>query len=254
MCTSRYSCKAGPGCCFFLRKKVFSESKSDSMKAITIDDEPMALEVVRSLAARVPFLELRASFTDAFKALDYLQHEPVDLLFLDIKMPDITGLEFVASLQKKPLVIFTTAYSEHAVTSFELDAIDYLLKPFSMARFLKACNKAQELLQLRTGAVPSKDYLFLKTGYEQVKVHFNEILYMEAAGNYVTFVLEGKKLLSRMTINELMELLPAPQFSRVHRSYIVAKDKIEKIERHQVWIKGNAVPVAASFMQGFQLM
>jgi two-component system, LytTR family, response regulator len=219
------------------------------MTAIAIDDEPMALEVVRSLAAKVPYLNLKACFTDAFQALEYLQHEPVDLLFLDIKMPDISGLEFVTSLHKKPLVIFTTAYSEHAVISFELDAIDYLLKPFSLVRFVKACNKAQELLQLRSQTVAPKDYLFLKTGYEQVKVHYDEILYMEAAGNYITFVLENKKLLSRMTINELSEQLPVDKFTRVHRSYIVANDKIEKIERHQVQVKGNFVPVGASYMQ-----
>lgn len=223
------------------------------MIAIAIDDEPMALEVVRSLAAKVPFLDLKASFTDAFQALEYLQHEPVDLLFLDIKMPDISGLEFVTSLHKKPLVIFTTAYTEHAVISFELDAIDYLLKPFSLARFVKACNKAQELLQLRNQTVAPKDYLFLKTGYEQVKVHYDEILYLEAAGNYITFVLESKKLLTRMTINEISEQLPAERFIRVHRSYIVAKDKIEKIERHQVQIKGNFVPVGASYMQQFKM-
>jgi len=223
------------------------------MKAIAIDDEPIALEVVRAHAAKVSFLELVACFTDAFQALEYLQTEPVDLLFLDIKMPDITGLEFVTSLQKKPLVIFTTAYSEHAVTSFELDAIDYLLKPFSLGRFVKACNKAQELLQLRHNSLASKDHLFLKTGYEQVKVYYHEILYMEAAGNYVTFMLENKRLLSRMTIGELMELLPADKFTRVHRSYIVAKDKIDKIERHQVHIQGNNVPVGASYLPQLQL-
>jgi two-component system LytT family response regulator len=223
------------------------------MKAIAIDDEPIALEIVKSHAAKVPFLDLKAEFTDAFKALEYLQKENIDLIFLDIKMPDISGLEFVTSLHKKPLVIFTTAYSEHAVISFELDAIDYLLKPFSLARFVKACNKAQELLQLRSQTVAPKDYLFLKTGYEQVKVHYDEILYMEAAGNYVTFVLENKKLLSRMTINELSEQLPVDKFTRVHRSYIVANDKIEKIERHQVQIKGNFVPVGASYMQQFKL-
>ncbi|MBB6610635.1 response regulator transcription factor [Pontibacter sp. Tf4] len=222
------------------------------MKAIAIDDEPMALEVVRSHAARVPFLELQACFTDAFEALDYLRREPVDLLFLDIKMPDITGLEFITSLQKKPMVIFTTAYSEHAVTSFELDAVDYLLKPFSLVRFIKACNKAQELLQLR-GNAAVKDHIFLKTGYEQVKVFFHELLYMEAAGNYVTFVLENKKLLSRMTMNELMELLPPDKFIRVHRSYVVAKEKIEKIERHQVSIHEHRVPVGASYLQHLQV-
>ncbi|MCP2045354.1 LytTR family DNA-binding domain-containing protein [Pontibacter sp. HSC-36F09] len=222
------------------------------MRAIAIDDEPMALEVVRAHAAKVPYLELVGCFTDAFKALEFLQNEPVDLLFLDIKMPDISGLEFVTSLPKKPMVIFTTAYSEHAVTSFELDAVDYLLKPFSLPRFVKACNKAQELLQLRGSTAPVKDYLFLKTGYEQVKVHYDEILYLEAAGNYVTFVLEGKKLLSRMTIQELSEQLPADSFVRVHRSYIVAKKHIDKIERHQVCIKGNEVPVGASYMQQLQ--
>ncbi|MFD2247613.1 LytR/AlgR family response regulator transcription factor [Pontibacter ruber] len=226
------------------------------MRAIAIDDEPMALEVVRAHAAKVPFLELLGCFTDAFKALEFLQNESVDLLFLDIKMPDISGLEFVTSLQKKPMVIFTTAYTEHAVTSFELDAVDYLLKPFSLPRFIKACNKAQELLQLRgtSPAVPVKDYLFLKTGYEQVKVFYDDILYLEAAGNYVTFVLKDKKLLSRMTIQELTEQLPADSFVRVHRSYIVAKKQIDKIERHQVCIKGNEVPVGASYLQLLQGM
>ncbi|MDX5437243.1 MAG: LytTR family DNA-binding domain-containing protein [Pontibacter sp.] len=225
------------------------------MKAIAVDDEPLALEVVRNLASKVPYLDLVASFTDAFQALEYLQKEPVDLIFLDIKMPDITGLEFVTSLQRKPLVIFTTAYSEHAVTSFELDAIDYLLKPFSLARFVKACNKAQELYQLRSGSAAdaAKDFVFLKTGYEQVKVHFNEILYLEAAGNYVTFVLEDKKVLTRMTITEASDMLPTDKFLRVHRSYIVAKDRIDKIERHQVCIKGNEVPVGASYMQQLQV-
>ncbi|MEJ8800734.1 LytR/AlgR family response regulator transcription factor [Pontibacter sp. H249] len=223
------------------------------MRAIAVDDEPLALEVVRTLASKVPYLELVASFTDAFQALEYLQKEQVDLVFLDIKMPDITGLEFVASLQKKPLVIFTTAYTEHAVTSFELDAIDYLLKPFSLARFVKACNKAQELYLLRNGADLAKDYVFLKTGYEQVKVHFNDILYLEAAGNYVTFVLEDKKLLTRMTISEAIEMLPTDKFVRVHRSYIIAKNRIDKIERHQVCIKGYEVPVGASYMQQLQV-
>lgn len=219
------------------------------MKAIAIDDEPLALEVIRSHAAKVPYIELQACFTDAFKALEYLQNTPVDLLFLDIKMPDITGLEFVTSLHKKPMVIFTTAYTEHAVTSFELDAIDYLLKPFSLARFVKACNKAQEMMQLRSNSTTQKAYIFLKTGYEQVRVQFNDILYMEAAGNYITFVLEDKKLLSRMTIGEVCEMLPSDRFIRVHRSYIVAKDRIDKIERHQVSVKGNEIPIGASYLQ-----
>ncbi|HTF31412.1 MAG TPA: response regulator, partial [Flavitalea sp.] len=122
------------------------------MKAIAIDDEPIALEIIKAHAAKVPFLELKAEFTDAFKALEYLQKENIDLLFLDIKMPDISGIDFFNSLARKPLVIFTTAYSEHAVTSFELDAVDYLLKPFSLPRFIKSCNKAFELFNFRNGA------------------------------------------------------------------------------------------------------
>ncbi|UYZ57619.1 LytR/AlgR family response regulator transcription factor [Hymenobacter latericus] len=223
------------------------------MIAIAIDDEPIALEVVRSLAAKVPFIELRACFTNAFQGLEYLQQAPVDLLFLDINMPDISGLELVSSLPRKPLVVFTTAYAEHAVTGFELDALDYLLKPFSLPRFVKACNKAHEQLQLRGGqaapaAAPAKDYLFVKTGYEQVKVRYDDILYLEAAGNYVTFVLAGKSILTRMTINELVDLLPAQRFVRVHRSFIVAKDRIDRIERHQVSIGGKWVPLGASYL------
>ncbi|AYA37327.1 DNA-binding response regulator [Hymenobacter oligotrophus] len=223
------------------------------MIAIAIDDEPIALNVIRALAAKVPFIELKACFTNAFQGLEYLQQEPVDLLFIDINMPDISGLELVSSLARKPLVVFTTAYAEHAVTGFELDALDYLLKPFSLPRFVKACNKAHEQLQLRgahSAAPPTapKDYLFVKTGYEQVRVRHADILYLEAAGNYVTFVLEGKSVLTRMTINELAELLPAERFVRVHRSFIVARNRIDRIERHQVSIGGKCVPLGASYL------
>src|SRR6187402_2000797 len=155
------------------------------MKAIAVDDEPIALDIVRSHASKVPFLELKAEFTDAFKAMEYLQKENIDLLFLDIKMPDISGIDFFNSLSKKPLLIFTTAYSEHAVTSFEMDAVDYLLKPFSLARFMKACNKAYELYNARNVAETS-DHIYIKTGYEQVKILYDDILFLEASGNYVT--------------------------------------------------------------------
>src|SRR3954468_16481580 len=156
------------------------------MKAIAIDDEPIALEIIKAHAAKVPFLDLKAVFTDAFKGLDYLQKEPVDLMFLDIKMPDISGIDFFNSLSKRPMVIFTTAYSEHAVTSFELDAVDYLLKPFSLSRFIKGCNKAYELYNFRNSTTTA-DHLYVKNGQEQVKVMYDNILYLEASGNYVTF-------------------------------------------------------------------
>lgn len=216
------------------------------MKAIAIDDEPIALEVVKTHAAKVPFLDLKAEFTDAFKALEYLQKEQIDLIFLDIKMPDISGIEFFNSLSKKPLLIFTTAYSEHAVTSFELDAVDYLLKPFSLARFIKGCNKAFELYNFRN-LNASADHIFVKTGYEQLKVLFDDILFLEASGNYVSFILKENRILSRSTFIEAINLLPSDKFIRVHRSYIVAANKIDKIERHQVTINGIKVPVSEAY-------
>jgi len=221
------------------------------MKAIAIDDEPIALDIIRSHAGRVPFLDLKATFTDAFKALDYLQKENIDLLFLDIKMPDISGLDFFNSLAKKPMVIFTTAYSEHAVTSFELDAVDYLLKPFSLSRFIKGCNKAFELYNFRN-ASPTADHLYVKTGYEQVKVLFDDILYLEAAGNYVSFVLRDKTLLSRSTFSEAESQLPSDTFVRIHRSYIVAFNKIDKLERHQVTIGKVTIPLGEAYSQNLQ--
>lgn len=221
------------------------------MKAIAIDDEPIALGIIRSHALKVPFLELKAAFTDAFQALDYLQKEQVDLILLDIKMPDISGIDFFSSLQKKPLVIFTTAYSEHAVTSFELDAVDYLLKPFSLARFIKGCNKAYELYNFRNATEPT-DHLFIKTGYEQIKVMIEDILYAEATGNYVSFVLKDKTILSRSTFSEVLTLLPADKFVRVHRSYLVAINKIEKADRQQVLINKKSIPVSEAY--GHHLM
>ena len=223
------------------------------MKAIAIDDEPIALEVVRTHASRVPFLELKAEFTDAFEALEFLQKEQVDLIFLDIKMPDISGIDFFSALSKKPFVIFTTAYSEHAVTSFELDAIDYLLKPFSLARFIKACNKAFELFNYRN--LPGQQgFIFVKVGNEHTKVNFEDILYLEAGGNYVTFVLNERNVLTRMTLSEAVNLLPSDKFVRVHRSYIVSLQKIEKVERHQVTVGREKVPLGEAYSESLGIL
>ena len=218
------------------------------MKAIAIDDEPIALDIVRSHASKVPFLDLKAEFTDAFKALEYLQRENIDLIFLDIKMPDISGIDFFNSLPKKPLLIFTTAYTEHAVESFEMDAVDYLLKPFSLSRFMKGCNKAFELYNARN-ATEMLDHLYIKNGYEQLKVLYEDILYVEAAGNYVTFVLKDKKILSRSTFMEVSSLLPGDKFVRVHRSYLVSVNKIDKLERHQVTINNVSIPLSEAYRQ-----
>lgn len=219
------------------------------MKAIAIDDEPLALEVVKSHASKVPFLELSEVFTDAFKALTYMQREKVDLIFLDIKMPDISGLDFFSSLSTKPLVIFTTAYSEHAVTSFELDAVDYLLKPFSLPRFVKSCNKAYELHNFRNSNDP-QDFIFVKDGYDQLKISFEDILFLEASGNYVTYALKEKKVLIRSTFNEAINLIPPEKFIRVHRSFVVSVNQIQKVERHQVTIGSYKIPISSAYREG----
>ena len=218
------------------------------MKAIAIDDEPIALDIICSHAGKVPYLKIDGVFTDAFKALDYLQKENVDLIFVDIKMPDISGIEFFNSLRKKPLLIFTTAYAEHAAAGFEMDAVDYLLKPFSFARFLQACNKAYELFNLRNSS-PVADHLFIKTGYEQVKVNYADILYLEATGNYVSFILKDRIILSRITFADAESLMPQDKFVKVHRSFIVAIDKIDKIERGQVVLHKKTIPVSEAYSQ-----
>jgi two-component system, LytTR family, response regulator len=216
-----------------------------NLTAIAIDDEPRALEVVQMHASKVPFLELKATFTDAFEAIPYLQNNKIDLIFLDIKMPDISGIEFASILQKSPMIVFTTAFSEYAVNGFELNAVDYLMKPFSLARFTKACNKALEIKTLRNEEM--KNFIFLKTGYEEEKVFLDDIQYIEAEGNYMAYVLPNKKLLCRQNISESISQLPANQFIRIHRSYIVALDKIQKITRQSVWVAGNEISVGASY-------
>lgn len=218
------------------------------MIAIAVDDEPVALEVIEHLTSKVPFVDLRDTFTDAFLALDYLQHQPVDLIFLDIKMPDISGMELLKSLHSVPMVIFTTAYSEHALQSFELDAVDYLLKPFSMARFLKACNKANELHLLRaTKNDTDRGYFFAKDRYEHIKVEFKDILYIEASGNYTQIQLNDRMISSRITLSELAELLPQADFVRCHRAFIVARSKVTKFDKAQVWVGSKVIPIGATY-------
>jgi DNA-binding LytR/AlgR family response regulator len=216
------------------------------LTAIALDDEPIALEIIAKHAANISFIDIRKTFTNAFQAAAWLQSEKVDLLFLDIKMPDISGIDFLQALQTPPLVIFTTAYSEHAIEGFELNAVDYLLKPFSAARFLKACNKAYELYQLKTGNGDAS--VFIKSGYGQVQVALSEIQYLESSGNYVQFVLVNKKFASRLTMNEVQALLPAKDFIRIHRSFIVAKKKISKVEKNTVWMNQTALPVGNNYL------
>ena len=224
------------------------------LKAIAIDDEPIALEVIKSLAAHVGFIQLEACFTNSFKAMEHMQQHQTDLIFLDIKMPNISGIDFLKSIPNPPMVIFTTAYSEHAVQSFEVDAIDYLLKPFSLPRFLKACNKAHEHHELRA----NKDLstagrsIFIKSGYEQVRVELADILYAESVGNYVQFNLADRTVVSRLTMTEAADLLPEKDFIRIHRSVIVAAKHITKTDKRTVWIGKTELPVGAAYQDDLE--
>jgi DNA-binding LytR/AlgR family response regulator len=216
------------------------------LTAIAIDDEPMALEVIRSLSEKISFIHLTGAFTNAFEAMDHMRTHRTDLLFLDIKMPDISGIEFLTALQQPPMVIFTTAYSEHAVKSFELDAIDYLLKPFSQSRFLKACNKALAQYELRNNK-PAGGDIFIKSGYGQVRVNTGDILYVQSMGNYMQFVLPEEKILSRLTMQETETLLSGHAFARIHRSYMVAISKVSRIEKDTIYIGDKELPVGAGY-------
>ena len=215
------------------------------IKAIAIDDESFALEVIKSHASRVPFLELQATFTNAISGLEYLKNNSVDLVFLDINMPDISGIDLATLLPKETLVVFTTAYSDYAVKGFELDALDYLLKPFPLSRFLKACQKAQEYLDLRPSNEPA--FVFVKTSEGLVKVEFGGLLFCEAQGNYVTFQLVDQKVQSRMTLAEAERLLPN-FFIRTHRSFLANKNLVQKAERHQLQLGKFLVPISSSYL------
>lgn len=220
------------------------------LTAIVIDDEPLALEVIKGFSEKVTFIELAGYFTNSFEALAFLQKNRVDLMLLDIKMPDVSGIELLRSIPDPPLVIFTTAYSEHAVEGFELDAIDYLLKPFSLTRFLKACNKAYEYYEFNKNKNNNDQrlsHLYLKSGYEQVRVELDSILYAEASGNYVVFMLEKQRIASRLTMNEAEALLPVKHFVRVHRSYIVSKKHIQKIDKKTIWVQQTEIPVGPAY-------
>ena len=220
------------------------------LKTIAIDDEPIALDVIRTLAEQVPFLRMEGYFNAPLKALDILQQRKIDLLFLDIKMPGLSGTDFLRSLSGPPMVIFTTAYSEHAVQSFELNAIDYLLKPFSLSRFLQACNKAHAQLELRKAKVPPP--LFIKSGYAQIRVEPEEIIYAESAGNYVKLVLQSGVLMSRLTMAQATDLLSSSSFIQIHRSFIVGTRHVTKVDKHSVWVGNVELPIGAAYMQSLQ--
>ena len=216
------------------------------IKAIAIDDEPIALDIIRRYSERVPYINLENQFLNGLEARDYLMENDVQLLFLDVRMPDINGIDLFKGLEEKPLVIFSTAYSEYALSGFELEALDYLLKPYSFERFEKACLRAKEMLELK-GILENNPTLFVKDGYQMVKIDLKEISVLQAVGNYLRFVMDGREVLARMTIKEFLSEWADNNFIQVHRSYVINTDKVSRLDRHVIWIDDIEIPIGGSF-------
>jgi DNA-binding LytR/AlgR family response regulator len=217
---------------------------SDKISCIITDDEPFARKGLQGYVEKIDFLDLRGSCEDALQLSNMLQSQPVDLLFLDIQMPHITGVEFLRALRNPPKVIFTTAFEHYAIQGFELDVMDYLLKPISYDRFLKAAWKARDYFALREQPVNTVPYLFVKSNGRLEKIIFSDILFIEGMENYVAIYLENKKIITHSTIKSLLEKLPAKRFIQSHKSYVVAIDKINSIEGNTLYVQSYQVPVS----------
>jgi len=219
---------------------------------IAVDDEPLALEKVVSFVNRLPFIVLKATFDNAIEALAYLSENQTDLLFLDIQMEAMTGLDLLAALPEKPQVILTTAYSEYALKGYEFEVTDYLLKPFSFERFALAVNKAVKRLQEKqVQPETNSDFIFVKTDYRLVKIMLSDILYIEGMRDYRCIVTHAGKILTQQTFGSFEEQLPPAQFARIHKSYMVSLSKIESIERHRIKIGAALLPVSESYREQF---
>lgn len=218
------------------------------LRCIAIDDEPLNLELLEDNIRQVPYLELAQGFTNPMQAMQFLQTEDVDLVFIDIQMPGLTGLQFIQSLPKKPMYILVTAYEKFALEGYNLNVVDYLLKPVAMDRFIRACNKAMELQQLRVegrGQRAEAKYIFVNADYKMVKVEFSDIIFIESLKDYLKIHLRSQKsaLITRMSMKSIEEELPASGFIRIHKSYIVSKDAITAVKKSSVFIGEHELPV-----------
>jgi len=228
------------------------------MKCLIVDDEPLAQQVMEEFAGRVPFLEIAGKCSSATEAIEVLRTNTIDLILLDIHMPRLSGLDFISSLQNPPQFILVTAYSEYALQGFNVNATDYLMKPVPFERFLKAVTKAYELYSLRNKPGQDKNnapdrFMLVKSGYQTVKILFDSILYIEGLKDYVKIYTEGKKpVLSLLTMKGLAETLPANRFLRIHKSYIVAIDRISTISRNRVMIGEKWIPVGENYRDAFR--
>ncbi|HJC27158.1 LytTR family DNA-binding domain-containing protein [uncultured Alistipes sp.] len=237
------------------------------LKCIAIDDEPLALRQITAYISKIPYLELTATFNNAIEAQAYLAGQPVDLIFVDINMPDLTGVDFVRSLTNRPMVIFTTAYSEYAIEGFKLDAVDYLLKPFGFADFSRSAAKAHALYELRQNqrsasqkempeAEPKdKEYLSVKADYKVSLVRIADIVYLESEGEYVRMHLaDGSTITTLFRLKNMEAALPADSFMRVHRSYIVNLRAIKAYVKGRIFLNDSNeyIPIGESYKEAFQ--
>ncbi len=228
------------------------------MRCLIVDDEPLAQQVMEEFAGRVHFLEVVGKCSSATEAIEVLRNTSVDLIFLDIHMPRLSGLDFIRSLHNPPQFILVTAYSEYALQGFNVNATDYLMKPVPFDRFLKAANKAYELYKLRNKSAgitesPAQKYLLVKSGYQTVKIMIDSILFIEGLKDYVKIHTDGKKpILSLLTMKGLAVSLPAAKFMRIHKSYIVATERITTISRNRVMIGDKWIPVGENYREEFR--
>ena len=233
------------------------------INCLVIDDEPLAIDKMVSYISKLPYLNLLRTFDNAIEPLDYLKSNKVDLIFLDIQMEGLTGIQFLEVLHQKPYVIMTTAFDSYAIKGFELDVTDYLLKPISFERFIKAVDKVQEKMQAHTpltastssetsnSSQHSDDYFFVKTEFRLEKINFNEILYIEGMGDYLRIITPTKKIMTLQNFKKMEEVLPENNFFRVHKSYIVAINKIENIEKLRIKIGDKLIPISDTYKKPF---
>jgi DNA-binding LytR/AlgR family response regulator len=227
------------------------------MRCLIVDDEPLAQQVLEEFAGRVHFLEVIGKCSSATEAIELIRNESVDLIFLDIQMPRLSGLDFIRSLHNPPQFILVTAFSEYALQGFNVNATDYLMKPVPFDRFLKAVNKAYELHRLRNkisnASDPVQRYLLVKSGYQTIKIMVDSILYIEGLKDYVKIHTDSRKpVLSLLTMKGLAASLPPSKFLRIHKSYIVATDRISTISRNRVMIGEKWIPVGENYREEFR--
>jgi DNA-binding LytR/AlgR family response regulator len=231
-----------------------------NIRCLIIDDEPLAQRVIEKYAENVPYLEIVRKCNNALEAIEILHQEEIHLLFLDINMPRLNGMDFLKTLKNPPLVIITTAYAEYAIQGYEMDVLDYLMKPFAFDRFLKAVQKAADFLWSREAGSgethetenPEERFIFIKSSKKTYKVNLSEILYIEALGDYVKIYTNERMIVSYQSLKNLESLLPAKSFPRVHKSFIIALSRIDMIEGNQVKIRDRMIPVGTNFKTEFE--